>query len=63
MDGKLIEPAEGYGKAVDKVSYVNSLKSRGLDTSFAESDGGARDAPKEAPKEAPKGAAAATAKR
>ena len=59
VDGKLIEPAEGYGKAVDKVMYVNSLKSRGLDTSFAESEAGA----KEAPKDAPKPAAAAAGKR
>jgi twitching motility protein PilT len=37
VDGKLIEPAEGYSKAVDKSSFVQSLKSRGLDTAFAES--------------------------
>jgi twitching motility protein PilT len=41
VDGKLIEPLEGYGKAVDKVMYLNSLRSRGVDTSFAEGDGGA----------------------
>ncbi|HET9012409.1 MAG TPA: ATPase, T2SS/T4P/T4SS family, partial [Gemmatimonadaceae bacterium] len=55
VDGKLIEPAEGYGKAVDKVMYVNSLRSRGLDTSFAESDPGIA---KEAAKEPAKPAAA-----
>ncbi|HET7187048.1 MAG TPA: type IV pilus twitching motility protein PilT [Gemmatimonadaceae bacterium] len=60
VDGKLIEPAEGYGKAVDKVMYVNSLRSRGLDTSFAESDPGIA---KDAAKEPPKPAAAAPAKR
>jgi twitching motility protein PilT len=54
VDGKLIEPAEGYGKAVDKVMYLNSLKSRGIDASFADGD-----APKELPKDAPKPAAAA----
>jgi twitching motility protein PilT len=56
VDGRLIEPAEGYGKAVDKVMYLNSLKSRGLDTSFAETD---QVAAKEPPKDAPKAAAAA----
>jgi len=54
VDGKLIEPAEGYSKAVDKVMYVNSLKSRGLDASFAEGEAG-----KDAPKDPPKPAAAA----
>jgi len=53
VDGQLVEPAEGYGKAVDKVMYLNGLRSRGLDTSFAESD-----APKEPPKDAPKPAPA-----
>ena len=53
VDGKLIEPSEGFGKAVDKTSFVASLKSRGIDTSFAE----------EAPKEPAKPAAAAPAKR
>ena len=60
VDGKLIEPAEGYGKAVDKVMYVNSLRSRGLDTSFAESD---PNVAKDAAKEPPKPAAPAPAKR
>jgi twitching motility protein PilT len=58
VDGKLIEPQEGYGKAVDKIMYVNSLKSRGIDTSFADSEPGAKEPPKEAPKPA-----AAAAKR
>ena len=56
VDGGLIEPAEGYTKAVDRVMYLNSLKSRGLDTSFAESDpSAAKDAGKEPAK--PAGAA------
>ena len=60
VDGKLIEPAEGYGKAVDKVMYLNSLRSRGLDTAFAEGD---PTAAKEPAKEPPKAAAAGAAKR
>ncbi len=60
VDGNLIEPAEGFGKAVDKVMYVNSLKSRGLDTSFAESEVGAA---KEPAKDVPKAAASASARR
>jgi twitching motility protein PilT len=42
VDGGLIEPVEGYGKAVDKTMFLGALKARGLDTSFAEAD-----APKE----------------
>jgi twitching motility protein PilT len=38
VDGKLIEPAEGYTKAVDKTMYLAAIKSRGLDTAFAEAD-------------------------
>lgn len=55
VDGQLIEPAEGYGKAVDKVMYLNSLRSRGLDTSFAESDPSVAKEPAKdaAPKPAP----------
>ncbi len=56
VDGGLIEPSEGYGKAVDKVMYVNSLKSRGLDVSFAEGDPGVA---KEVAKDPAKPAAAA----
>jgi twitching motility protein PilT len=59
VDGQLIEPAEGYGKAVDKVMYLNSIRQRGLDTSFAESDPSVAKEP--AAKEAPKPAAAAGA--
>jgi twitching motility protein PilT len=61
VDGKLIEPQEGYGKAVDKVMYVNSLKSRGIDTTFAETD--VAIAPKEPPKDASKPAAPPAARR
>jgi twitching motility protein PilT len=61
VDGQLIEPAEGYGKAVDKVMYLNSIRQRGLDTSFAESDPSVAKEP--AAKEAPKPAAAGAAKR
>jgi len=56
VDGKLIEPAEGYTKAVDKTMYLSAIKSRGLDTSFAEADAAAAAA-----KEPPKPAAPAAA--
>lgn len=39
VDGKLIEPVEGYSKAVDKSMFLNAIKSRGLDASFAEAEG------------------------
>jgi twitching motility protein PilT len=55
VDGKLIEPVEGYGKAVDKTMYLNSLRSRGLDTSFADGEG---NAPKDAAKPTAPAAAA-----
>ncbi|MFL5606388.1 MAG: type IV pilus twitching motility protein PilT [Gemmatimonadaceae bacterium] len=55
VDGKLIEASEGYGKAVDKTMYLSAIKSRGLDTSWADAD---PNAPKEAPKDPPKPAAA-----
>jgi len=45
VDGKLIEPAEGYVKAVDKTMYLAAIKSRGLDTSFAEADAAAAKEP------------------
>jgi twitching motility protein PilT len=38
VDGKLIEPAEGYTKAVDKTMFLSAVKSRGLDTSFADAE-------------------------
>jgi len=43
VDGGLIEPAEGYGKAVDKTMFLGALKARGLDTSFAEVEGAAKE--------------------
>ncbi|HEX7979321.1 MAG TPA: type IV pilus twitching motility protein PilT [Gemmatimonadaceae bacterium] len=55
VDGGLIEPMEGYSKAVDKTMFLGALKARGLDTSFAETE--------PAPKESPKPAAAAGGKR
>jgi twitching motility protein PilT len=58
VDAGFVEPKEAYTKAVDKTSFVASLKSRGLDTSFADVDTGAKEA-----KEAAKPAPAAAAKR
>jgi hypothetical protein len=49
--GGLIDPAEGYAKAVDKTMFLGALKARGLSTSFAEQE-------QSAAKEAPKAAAA-----
>ena len=51
VDGGLIEPAEGYAKAVDKTMFLGALKARGLSTAFAEQE-------QSAAKEAPKAAAA-----
>jgi twitching motility protein PilT len=58
VDGKLIEPAEGYTKAVDKTMYLAAIKSRGFDTSFADAEAAASAA-----KEPPKPAAPAAATR
>src|SRR5215218_633726 len=55
VDGGLIEPVEGYSKAVDKTMFLGALKARGLDTRFAEAE--------QAPKEAPKAAAAGGGRR
>ena len=38
VDGRLIEPVEGYSKAVDKTMYLAAIKSRGLDASFADAE-------------------------
>jgi twitching motility protein PilT len=46
VDGGLIEPMEGYSKAVDKTMFLGALKARGLDTSFAEQEAAAKEAPK-----------------
>jgi twitching motility protein PilT len=48
VDGGLIEPTEGYSKAVDKTMFLSALKARGLDTSFAEAEQTAKEAPKPA---------------
>jgi twitching motility protein PilT len=48
VDGGLIEPVEGYGKAVDKAMFLGALKARGLDTSFAEIESAAKEPPKKA---------------
>ena len=44
VDANLIVPAEGYGKAVEKSMFLASLKTRGLDTSFAETEPAAKEA-------------------
>jgi len=36
VDAGVVEPREAYMKSVDKVGFVQMLKSRGLDTSFAD---------------------------
>jgi len=56
VDGGLIEPVEGYAKAVDKTMFLGALKARGLNTSFAEQE-------QNAAKEPPKAAAAGGARR
>ncbi|MEO6525324.1 MAG: type IV pilus twitching motility protein PilT [Gemmatimonadaceae bacterium] len=48
VDGALIEPAEGYAKAVDKSMFLGALKARGLDTAFAETELTAKEPPKPA---------------
>ncbi len=48
VDGGLIEPVEGYSKAVDKTMFLGALKARGLDTGFAEVEAAAKEAPKAA---------------
>ena len=48
VDGGLIEPVEGYSKAVDKTMFLGALKARGLDTAFAEVEQNAKEAPKAA---------------
>jgi hypothetical protein len=55
VDGNLIEASEGYGKAVDKTMYLNAVRARGLDTSWADAD---PNVAKETPKEPTKPAAA-----
>jgi len=38
VERKLVEPKEAYMKSVDKAAFVNSLKAKGHDVSFQESD-------------------------
>jgi twitching motility protein PilT len=49
VDGGLIEPAEGYVKAVDKTMFLGAIKARGLDASFAEESGNGAPVKGEAP--------------
>ena len=42
VDSGQVEPAEAYSKSVEKAGFVASLKSRGVDTSFAEGELGAK---------------------
>ena len=49
VDSGQVEPAEAYAKAVEKTGFVASLKSRGVDTSFADAEAGAKPAPSGAP--------------
>jgi twitching motility protein PilT len=42
VDDGIVEPKEAYMKAVDKTGFAAMLKQRGLDVSFAETDGGKR---------------------
>jgi twitching motility protein PilT len=48
VDGALIEPSEGYSKAVDKSMFLGALKARGLDTAFADVEVAAKEPPKPA---------------
>jgi twitching motility protein PilT len=45
VDGKLIEPSEGYIKAVDKTMFLNAIRARGLETSWADADPNAAKEP------------------
>jgi twitching motility protein PilT len=38
VESKTVEPKEAWMKSVDKTSFINSLKAKGHDTSFAETD-------------------------
>jgi twitching motility protein PilT len=48
VDGGLIEPLEGYTKAIDKTMFIGALKARGLDTSFADVEVNVKEAGKPA---------------
>ncbi len=45
VDQKLVEPKEAYMKCVEKTGFVQMLKNRNLDVSFAETDQSAAGAP------------------
>jgi hypothetical protein len=45
VDSGEVEPKEAYMKAVEKTGFVQMLKQRGLDVSFAESDQAKPDGP------------------
>jgi twitching motility protein PilT len=59
VDANLIEASEGYSKSVDKTMFLAAIKSRGIDTTFADAEAAAAAA-KEPPKPA---SSPATAKR
>jgi twitching motility protein PilT len=49
VDSGQVEAAEAYSKAVEKTGFVASLKARGVDTSFADGELGAKPATSPAP--------------
>ncbi len=49
VDQKLVEPKEAYMKCVEKTGFVQMLKNRNLDVSFAEGDQSAAAAPAQPP--------------
>jgi hypothetical protein len=44
VDSGQVEAAEAYSKAVEKTGFVAALKARGVDTTFAEGEVGAKPA-------------------
>jgi twitching motility protein PilT len=46
VDSGQVEPAEAYSKAVEKTGFVAGLKSRGIDTAFADGESPPKDAGK-----------------
>ena len=49
VDSGQVEAAEAYSKAVEKTGFVAGLKSRGVDTAFADGEAGAKSAAASAP--------------
>jgi twitching motility protein PilT len=45
VDSGQVEPAEAYTKAVEKTGFVAALKTRGIDTSFADGEAPKQPAP------------------